>query len=302
MIFILHKLKLNTIFGMRSSLTLLLKLVLKNFISIGKMNGEKNIYKNKTNDIIAKKIKGGEMDNEYIKNAYDVERKRVVSGFSVKIINDVMYSKWNQPTKDGDGGWNTTTLLGKLDAKMISEIKEATKDYPTVLLSKQPNLEKEFEGVLKLTRVKSIYSRQSRQKIGYKSSLELKIVKTPEDMRKWADFSGKLFEYEPDFLYNSFIKDLETGCAAYYMGLENGEIVAVSQSIYGENSAGIYYVGVAEDKRCKGYGQDITAFAVNNSIDNGHDYFILSASEMGMKIYTKMGFEKHSNLYLYSFV
>lgn len=62
-------------------------------------------------------------------------------------------------------------------------------------------------------------------------------------------------------------------------------------TVISDEVAGIYWVGVVEEARGQGIGSFITQISTNAGFDSGKDLVILQASEVGEKVYTKLGYQ-----------
>lgn len=240
------------------------------------------------------------MESEYINNICDVKKKREPAGFWIKELNNVIYTKWNR--KMDNAGYNSTFIFEYPTDELLDEIRENIRNYPSSIGCIIPMLDRAFPNTLKLVKSQPLYFLKSNKKIEYKSNLNFRVAKTIEDLKIWGNLATQIYPNNTiEFILDSFAKDLEIGCGTYYMGYIGDELVAISQSVHGSSSAGIYWVGVKNEHRNKGYGYDITAKAINSCIENGYDYFVLAASDLGMRIYEKMGFIQNSTLYKYAF-
>ena len=241
------------------------------------------------------------MESEWFSHNFEVWKDRESAGFVADEKNDIMYCKWNQPIELG--GFNPTFMARMLTTELLDGIVEKTKGYKTSLFSKECDLDKKFPNVLKLNSKGIVYKLNAKKLFKYKSNLQMKKVENVDELRQWAEKDSQLFKFETtDFVFDSFKKDLEIGCASYYMGFIDDELVATVQNIYGRNSVGIYSLGVEESHRRKGYGRDLTAFSINDSIEKGCNSFLLKSSDIALGVYKSLGFVDDDILYSYNFI
>src|SRR5207237_9550494 len=75
-------------------------------------------------------------------------------------------------------------------------------------------------------------------------------------------------------------------------GYLNGDPVACAMAIRSRNVVGVYAVGTAERARRRGIGTAITWAAIEQGRRWGCDVAVLQASEMGLPVYSAMGFRR----------
>ena len=128
------------------------------------------------------------------------------------------------------------------------------------------------------------------------AGIDIHLVKNDSDMKIFCDVLGSIFRF-PDLVNKAFFKFLmiagfgQDAKIKNYMGLENGEVVAVSSVIFGGGVAGIYNVGTIPEARRKGYGRAITLAPLLEARDLGYQHGVLQSTRMGFDVYTNLGFE-----------
>ena len=230
-----------------------------------------------------------------MKNLYEVkvQRKNVCY-----IKNDVMYSKWAFPT--AKAGFNPT-YAEKINKKVLQEIITETQNYKTMLATPQKDLHKKYPKFLDFSEEVIIYGLKQRSLFNVSGSLRLKTVKTKEDLILWGQIASKIYDkYDIDFIYESFKTDLRKKYATYFIFYNNNQPIGVSQVIRGAGYSSVYWVGVLSEHRNKGYGLELTKQTLNYEIKHGHYEFILSASDLGLIIYKKLGFKPIETFYEYN--
>ena len=80
------------------------------------------------------------------------------------------------------------------------------------------------------------------------------------------------------------------GCALF-VGWAEGVAVARSMSLVTDEMAGVYNVFVAPELRGRGYGAAMTAAAIAAGLGTGATSACLSATELGLPVYERMGFQ-----------
>ncbi len=76
-----------------------------------------------------------------------------------------------------------------------------------------------------------------------------------------------------------------------YVGYLNGKSVATNILFNGGGMAGLYGVGTIAEARGKGIGAAITLLPLQDAREMGMRYGVLFASEMGVPVYQRVGFE-----------
>lgn len=79
--------------------------------------------------------------------------------------------------------------------------------------------------------------------------------------------------------------------AYHYIGYVNGKPVGTSTVFYSSGIAGIYNITVLPEARNLGVGSDMTIIAMNRAKKDGFRYAVLQATQLGSRVYTKIGFE-----------
>lgn len=93
---------------------------------------------------------------------------------------------------------------------------------------------------------------------------------------------NRMFETEKTLLHDAII--------AYVIYKDKKPVSAV-MTVISECAAGIYWVGTLEEIRGQGLGSFATQIATNAGFNSGKNSVILQASELGEKVYTKLGYQ-----------
>lgn len=105
--------------------------------------------------------------------------------------------------------------------------------------------------------------------------IEQAFDKTPELIEK-------MFETEETLIHNQVIS---------HVIYEGKKPVAAVMTVLSGDTAGIYWVGTVTDSRGQGLGSFATQIATNAGFDQGAKLIILQASELGERIYRKLGYK-----------
>jgi GNAT superfamily N-acetyltransferase len=85
-----------------------------------------------------------------------------------------------------------------------------------------------------------------------------------------------------------------------YLGLEAGRPVACTSLFMGAGVAGIYCVGTVPHARGKGYASALVSHTLRQATAEGYRYGTLQSSEMGYRVYRRMGFHDVSTIGLFT--
>lgn len=125
---------------------------------------------------------------------------------------------------------------------------------------------------------------------GYK----VKGVNSRSTIEDFAEVVKQAFDKtqeEVDMMYQTDETIIDENALAFVIYDDNNRAVASALTIISDEVAGIYWIGVLEEARGKGLGSYITQVSTNAGFDSGKDLVILQASEVGEKVYTKLGYE-----------
>lgn len=232
---------------------------------------------------------------KYIENLYKInlQRKNVCY-----IKDNVMYSKWAFPMARGD---LNLTYAEKINKTILKNIVTETQDYKTVLVTPLENLHKKYPADLELSEKAIVYGLEQKIPFSTADSLKLKIVSTKEDLILWGRIASKIYyKWDTDSICASFKMDLGKKYATYFIFYRGTQAVGVSQVIRGAGYSAVYWIGVLDEYRKKGYGKEVTIQTLNYEIAHKHYKFILTASDQGLVIYKKLGFLPLETLYEYN--
>ena len=81
-----------------------------------------------------------------------------------------------------------------------------------------------------------------------------------------------------------------------YSGLLGNRPVAVSQLFLASGVAGVYWVATVPEARRRGFGSAVTLAALADAYRSGYRIGILHPSELGLRVYRRLGFRQHCRL------
>lgn len=231
---------------------------------------------------------------KYWKNIYEVKTLRKNTCY---IKGNVLYGKWSFPTARADFN---PTYAEKVNKTTLKEILKETKNYKTFLASPLKNLDKKYPEDLEFSGKSTVYGVSQDYPFATKNNLSFRTVKTKDDLIFWGQLASQIYSsFDADFIFDSFKMDLRKKYATYFI-FYHGEIpVGISQVIRGGGYSAVYWVGVLDKYRKHGYGKELTQQTLNYEIFHKRYHFILTASELGLIIYKKLGFKAVETFYEY---
>ena len=232
---------------------------------------------------------------KYMENIYEIKQIRKNVCY---IKNDVMYGKWAFPT--AKPGW-TVTYADKVNKKILKEILIETQNYKTNLSTPQRNLHEKYPDNLDFIKEVIVYDLEKKTPFETSEKLTLKTISTKEDLMQWSIIASKIYnECDADFLYESFKMDIGKKHATYFIFYKGNKPAGISQVIRGAGYSAVYWVGVLDEYRKQGYGTELVKQSLNYEINHKRNKFMLTASELGLIIYKKLGFKPMDVYYQYS--
>jgi GNAT superfamily N-acetyltransferase len=127
------------------------------------------------------------------------------------------------------------------------------------------------------------------------SGLEIQQVEDRESLRTCGDTMADGFEI-PENIRGGWRELIDgygmSSTRRWFLGLLNGEPVAVSLLVLHGDVAGVYNIATIPVARRKGIGTAITREPLQIAKDVGYGVAVLEASEMGLPIYRRLGFKE----------
>ncbi|MEV6010797.1 GNAT family N-acetyltransferase [Streptomyces sp. NPDC051976] len=136
------------------------------------------------------------------------------------------------------------------------------------------------------------------------AGLTIEHVNTRERVVDYVDAYATSFGIGPDL--RDAVIETETGLPTdlgqlvRLVGRIDGRPVATSAVLISDGVAGLYWIATDPAHRGRGVGAALTAAAMRIGRDHGMAVCTLQASSQGQPVYTRLGFERVSEVVLYS--
>jgi N-acetylglutamate synthase-like GNAT family acetyltransferase len=128
----------------------------------------------------------------------------------------------------------------------------------------------------------------SKQKVDPK----ILVVKTYEQLSQWCETAGLVYNADAQELLKFMTPLYKLQGSSVFSYIEDGKVVGTGQVYVDDSNLGyIATIGVIEDYRKKGIGNKIMSACMESSKAQGAEMFALHASEMGLFLYNKLGFQ-----------
>lgn len=243
--------------------------------------------------------------NEEIISTSIVERNyidlcaKVASLFNSKVIKTPYYSWVANPLNDWfDRVFNLNILPENIDkvlADLVQNIENGSipKYIVTGSTSKPANFDKyllENNFVLAFEQSGMAIYLDKIAEFSHNEH-EIKVVESEADLFKWVDTVNEAFDINdnPELYLRLFNDDGIT----FYAGYDSNKIVATTMLFRTRDTAGIHQVGTLKAYRGKGLGTALTKRAFYDAKLKGCRFGVLQASEMGKKVYSKVGLSEY---------
>ncbi len=192
-----------------------------------------------------------------------------------------------------DKTWpNRLWLTSPVTSKLLEQAKQHLQSTSTQILIPYYSTESEpTETLFNASGFKSLFhqigmSLKLENPFQVESSVQLKRVNTKEDAKLWSTFFEQSFGYfiSPETIANT-CHSIE-----YYITY-SGEAPIGTLILHTTNAIiGVHAMGIIPQMRRKGYAEQIMKTIINQAIEQDLDYMTLQASEVGKKVYDKLGF------------
>jgi GNAT superfamily N-acetyltransferase len=134
------------------------------------------------------------------------------------------------------------------------------------------------------------------------TGLKIIPVEDAETLRQWIHVASIGFGIPQEFentWYDFFVEAVFDPPFRSYLALLNGQPVATSQLFTSAGVAGIYNVTCVPEARGQGIGAAITRAPLLAARSMGYRVGILQASDLGYKVYRRLGFQDFGHLSVY---
>jgi GNAT superfamily N-acetyltransferase len=126
-------------------------------------------------------------------------------------------------------------------------------------------------------------------------------VDSPEMMAEWSQVSAAGFEMTMEackIYHDAYLQHLAKtdNNAIHLIGYHDGKPVTSSTLLIAGGIAGIYDISTPPEHRRRGFGSAITVATLNLARAKGERHVCCMASEMGLPIYARLGFNTHVDI------
>jgi len=135
--------------------------------------------------------------------------------------------------------------------------------------------------------------------------IQVRRVNTEEDLAKWLGVIHEVYRYPEQYIealrhiFTTTMKDGSSALAQNFLAEVEGVPVGASSLSLCEGLAGLYYVCTKQESRGQGVGTAVTLAAMKEGSDRGYEVGILGASQMGFRVYQRVGFKEYFKLQIY---
>jgi GNAT superfamily N-acetyltransferase len=136
---------------------------------------------------------------------------------------------------------------------------------------------------------------------------ELSIVPVRDErtLRDWVEVAGAGYGEPESIRHARYDVHMDLGLGAdlplqRYVAYQGSRPVAMSALFLGAGVAGVYEVATARDARRQGIGAAVTLAPLCRARELGYHIGVLQASEMGVGVYTRLGFRQVCSFSLYA--
>ncbi len=229
-----------------------------------------------------------------LENYYSLNGIWVLSGLSHPMMNYVFRS---QLTKNNSFHYIRETI------KFFNE-RDLPFSWITSPRSTPPGLGKQLEAYgLKHTTPTDGLILDTRRLIKEPKPIEdfeVKPVVSKEMLAIWCELFAKIYDL-PTNVATAYAKILDTNGAILrqYIGMVNGEPVAIGSLFIQDLVAGIYHIGVIPEERGKGISTTLTLHLSKIAHKLGCRHVIVSAESRAFATYAALGFERICRFHTY---
>ncbi len=135
--------------------------------------------------------------------------------------------------------------------------------------------------------------------------LTIEAADRPEDIEACVRIGAATFQIADAFVPR--LVEIELGMPAEhreatvaFVGRFRGKATASSVLFLSAGVAGVYFVGTLAAARGRGIGRAMTTWALRMARDRGYRLGTLQATEMGLPVYRRLGFEAYSRFEIYT--
>jgi len=132
------------------------------------------------------------------------------------------------------------------------------------------------------------------------NDLTIKIIDSEENLKQWSKNVSLVFNIKIDFkLLEYLLLEKDT---IFYIGIFNGKIVSTLLLFLSSGVAGLHAVTTLPEYRNKGFALTISRAALIDAFESGYRIGVLQASQIGERVYRKLGFKKYCDITSYELI
>jgi predicted acetyltransferase len=126
---------------------------------------------------------------------------------------------------------------------------------------------------------------------------EGKLIRDKAEVLSWAEVVSKAFQMKID---NDFLYDLyREKHFCFYIGFYKQKVVSSLLMLNSSGVTGLHAVSTLPEYRGKGFGLKLSEIALKDARSMGYKMAVLHASDLGLKLYQKLGFQKCGDILSY---
>lgn len=132
------------------------------------------------------------------------------------------------------------------------------------------------------------------EKVKIPNGFKLRVIETNKEVEDLASVIAESFDKSEEaakVMFNLRMISNPRAKAIVVYEKATEKPVAAATTVLSGNTAGIYYVGTLEEYRGRGLGAFIAQESSNIGFDAGAELLILQASELGERVYKKLGYK-----------
>jgi len=140
------------------------------------------------------------------------------------------------------------------------------------------------------------YEEESAPSLVYDTKLDIKEVKTTEELKQWVKVASTGFGKLDIALFQECFDNKEV---AFYSGYYHGNMVATAMLFFNDNTAGIYHVVTLPEVRKKGFGSQMFSYCQQEALQEGAKKIIAQSTQEGLTAWKNTGMKQFGNFYLF---
>jgi len=216
------------------------------------------------------------------------ELKCYFTGRNNPLLNGIIYTEINKNIQINLDEMNSFFQERNIPFTWHAGSKNIPEDLKELLVKREFQIETQPGMALNLNRI------PDKNKII--PNFEIIKIMNSEQVKMATKVFCTVFDFDPEIVTDLLEASLDTKNSDYYLGLLDGTAVSTSGVFYGSGVAGIYFVSTLSEARMRGIGTASTYKTLLDAKEKGYQWAILHSSEMGLKMYKKMGFDHYADI------